>query len=54
MPRDGGILIAFREMNAILEIDVDNQIAVVQPGVSLRELDEVAARHGLVYAGVPG
>ncbi len=54
VPRDGGILIAFREMNAILEIDVDNQIAVVQPGVSLRELDEVAARHGLVYAVFPG
>jgi glycolate oxidase len=54
VPRDGGILIAFREMNAILEIDVDNQIAVVQPGVSLRELDEVAARHGLVYPVFPG
>ena len=54
VPRDGGILIAFREMSAILEIDVDNQIAVVQPGVSLRELDEVAARHGLVYPVFPG
>jgi glycolate oxidase len=54
VPREGGILIAFREMNAILEIDVDNQIAVVQPGVSLRELDEVAARHGLVYPVFPG
>src|SRR3984893_12423609 len=54
VPREGGILIAFRKMNAILEIDVDNQIAVVQPGVSLRELDEVAARHGLVYPVFPG
>jgi glycolate oxidase len=54
VPREGGILIAFREMNAILEIDVDNQIAVVQAGVSLRELDEVAARHGLVYPVFPG
>src|ERR1700722_21040069 len=25
VPRDGGILIAFREMESILEIDVDNQ-----------------------------
>jgi glycolate oxidase len=54
VPREGGILIAFREMSAILEIDVDNQIAVVQPGVSLRELDEVTARHGLVYPVFPG
>src|SRR3984893_19545292 len=54
VPREGGILIAFREMNAILEIDVDNQIAVVQPGVSLRELDEVTAPHALVYPVFPG
>jgi glycolate oxidase len=54
VPRHGGILIAFREMNAILEIDVDNHVAVVQPGASLRELDEVAARHGLIYPVFPG
>src|SRR5579872_1297646 len=54
VPREGGILIAFREMTGILEIDVDNQIAVVQPGVSLRELDAATARHGLVYPVFPG
>jgi glycolate oxidase len=54
VPREGGILITFREMSAILEIDVDNQVAVVQPGVSLRELDEATARHGLVYPVYPG
>src|SRR5579862_5100045 len=40
VPRRGGILIAFREMTAIMEIDVENQVAVVQPGVTLRDLDE--------------
>ena len=54
VPREGGILVAFREMSAILEIDVENQVAVVQPGVSLRELDEATARHGLVYPVFPG
>ena len=54
VPRDGGILIAFREMTAILEIDVDNQVAVVQPGVSLSDLDEATARQGLVYPVFPG
>jgi glycolate oxidase len=54
VPRQGGILIAFREMAAIIEIDVENQIAVVQPGVSLRELDEALVRHGLVYPVFPG
>jgi glycolate oxidase len=54
VPREGGILVAFREMSAILEVDVENQVAVVQPGVSLRELDEVTARHGLIYPVFPG
>ena len=54
VPREGGILIAFREMGAILEIDVENQVAVVQPGLSLRELDDALARHGLVYPVFPG
>jgi glycolate oxidase len=54
VPRAGGILIAFREMNAILEIDLENQVAVVQPGVSLRQLDEATAAHGLIYQVFPG
>jgi glycolate oxidase len=54
VPREGGILIAFREMNGILEIDADNQVAVVQPGVTLRELNQATAAHGLVYQVFPG
>jgi len=52
--RAGGILIAFREMDAILEIDVENQVAVVQPGVTLGALDEATSVHGLVYPVYPG
>jgi glycolate oxidase len=33
---------------------VDNQVAVVQPGITLAELDEVTAAHGLVYPVFPG
>ena len=33
IPREGGILIAFARMNRILEIDIENERAVVQPGV---------------------
>jgi glycolate oxidase len=54
VPRAGGVLIAFREMESILEIDVDNQVAIVQPGVTLRQLDEATAAHGLVYQVFPG
>ena len=54
VPREGGILIAFREMAAILEIDVENQTAIVQPGVTLRQLDEATKACGLVYPVFPG
>src|ERR1700761_4369205 len=30
---EGGIVVAFSRMNRILEIDADNQRAIVQPGV---------------------
>jgi glycolate oxidase len=54
VPREGGILIAFREMASILEIDVDNQTAIVQPGVTLLQLDQATAADGLVYPVFPG
>ena len=33
IPRSGGVVIGFSRMNKILEIDLDNERAVVQPGV---------------------
>jgi len=53
-PREGGIVVSFERMNKVLEIDDANQVAVVQPGVTLAELDEVTAKHGLVYPVYPG
>jgi glycolate oxidase len=41
-------------MASILEIDVANGVAVVQPGVTLDVLDKETARHGLVYPVFPG
>ncbi len=52
--RSGGILVSFERMNQVLEVDVDNHIAVVQPGVQLDELDAVLAPLGLVYPVFPG
>ncbi len=52
-PEDG-ILVSFERMNAIVEIDLDNHVAVVQPGVTLQELNDAAAEHGLVYPVFPG
>jgi glycolate oxidase len=53
-PREDGLLVSFERMNTILEIDPDNQVAVVQPGVTLRELDDKTAEHGLSYTVYPG
>jgi glycolate oxidase len=54
IPRRGGILISFERMAAIVELDLDNHMAVVQPGVTLDQLDDETARHGLVYPVFPG
>jgi glycolate oxidase len=54
VPRPDGILVSFERMNRILEIDTDNHVAVVQPGVTLSELEERTAESGLVYPVYPG
>lgn len=54
VPNPGGILLSLERMNRILEIDVANHVAVVEAGVTLAELDEATAPHGLVYPVFPG
>jgi glycolate oxidase len=53
-PRPGGIVVSFERMAAIVEIDTENFVAVVEPGVTLRQLDEALAPLGLVYPVFPG
>jgi glycolate oxidase len=48
------VVVSFERMNRILEIDEQNHVAVVQPGVTLDQLDEATAAHGLVYPVFPG
>ena len=54
VPVEGGVVVSFERMDAILEIDERNHVAVVQPGVRLETLDEALAPHGLVYPVFPG
>lgn len=54
VPRPDGILVSFERMNKILEIDTVNHVAVVQPGVTLTELEEATAEVGFVYPVYPG
>jgi glycolate dehydrogenase FAD-linked subunit len=54
VPRPDGIVIAFDAMNQIREIDLENHVAVVEPGVTLEQLDAALAPLGLVYPVAPG
>lgn len=54
VPVAGGLVVAFDAMAEILEIDTENHMAVVQPGVTLAQLNEALAPHGLVYPVFPG
>ncbi|QRP47355.1 FAD-binding oxidoreductase [Amycolatopsis sp. FDAARGOS 1241] len=53
-PVEGGLLVSFERMNAVLEIDTVNHVAVVQPGVTLAELDQRTAEVDLTYPVYPG
>ncbi|MEU6642139.1 FAD-binding oxidoreductase [Saccharomonospora sp. NPDC046836] len=53
-PHPDGILISFERMNRVLEVDAVNHVAVVQPGVTLSELDARTAEAGLGYTVYPG
>jgi glycolate oxidase len=51
--REGGIVVVFSRMNRILEIDYENQRAVVQPGVVNLDLTRAVEHAGLYYAPDP-
>ncbi len=47
------IVLSFARMNRILELDLANRIAVVEPGVITGDLQELARSHGLYYPPDP-
>ncbi|MCH7713671.1 MAG: FAD-binding protein [Chloroflexi bacterium] len=49
----GGMQISFTRMNRILEVDVENRAAVVEPGVVNLDLDTHVRKFGLRYAPDP-
>ena len=50
---DGCVLLSTERMNRILELDVADQVAVVQPGVVNAELSRAVAAEGLFYPPDP-
>lgn len=53
LPVADGIVIALNRLNKILELNPDERIAVVQPGVVNQSVTNAAAPHGLYYAPDP-
>lgn len=54
LPTAGGISLVMTDMNKILEIDRDNMVAVVEPGVITACLHEEVEKVGLFYPPDPG
>ncbi len=54
LPSSGGIVLAFeKHMNKILEIDMQNMVAIVQPGVINMDLQRAVEEVGLFYPPDP-
>jgi glycolate oxidase len=53
IPTQGGVMVAFARMNRILEIDYDNECAVVQPGVVNLDITVAVKGNGYYYAPDP-
>ncbi len=54
IPVRGGLMLVLTRMNRIIEIDPQNRVAVVEPGVVNVQLTVEASRFGLFYAPDPG
>lgn len=53
LPVRGGLVLVTSRMNRILEIDPDNMIAVVEPGVITGDLQAALKKYGLMYPPDP-
>jgi len=53
IPVRGGIIIHFSRMNRILDIDIPNRSATVEPGVITLDLQNLVAARGFMYAPDP-
>lgn len=51
--RSGGIVLGFSRMNRILDVDLANQRAVVEPGVVNQDLSNAVERDGFYFAPDP-
>ncbi|MSQ07692.1 MAG: FAD-binding protein [Dehalococcoidia bacterium] len=53
IPLRNSLVIALTRLSRILEVDVENRVAIVEPGVVNLDLTTAVAKHGLYYAPDP-
>ncbi|MBI1958449.1 MAG: FAD-binding protein [Candidatus Rokubacteria bacterium] len=53
LPAEGGLVISLMRMNRLLEVDYDNQLAVVEPGLVNLHLSWAVGARGFYYAPDP-
>ena len=53
VPQQGGLILDFGRMNKILEIRIEDRLAVVQPGVVYADLERALAPHGFFFPPDP-
>jgi glycolate oxidase len=54
VPVNGGLVIAFDQMRQVLSVNERDHVAIVQAGITLRELNEALVGTGLHYPVYPG
>ncbi len=53
VPDFGGVVLSAEKMNKIIEIDKENLMAVVEPGVITNDISNAVKEYGLFYPGYP-
>ncbi|MGE5854528.1 MAG: FAD-binding oxidoreductase, partial [Deltaproteobacteria bacterium] len=53
VPAEGGIILSLARLNRILKIDLENHLAIVEPGVINLEVTKAIAKDGFFYAPDP-
>src|SRR5499433_4517066 len=53
LPAEGGLVISLMRMNRVLEVDYDNQVAIVEPGLVNLHLSWAVGPRGFYYAPDP-
>ncbi|MGH7811152.1 MAG: FAD-binding oxidoreductase [Candidatus Binatia bacterium] len=53
VPAEGGIILSLARMNRILQIDLDNRTAIVEPGVINLDITKAVAKDGFFFAPDP-